>query len=176
MILVQIQGVPGDVKIPGYDKDKWFVAESFGFGAGKSVEASESSKDIEIGKKDEQELSIEKTVDAATVYLMYLSMKGRSGSDSGFFSVDIHLIEPIDGGKIAPFLKIRIENAMIKQWDINASADDRPTESLRIWFNKSAMKYRSTEDGIHFCTHGPLGWDEQANKDWKPQKLLIKDD
>ena len=177
MIVVQIQGVPGDVKIPGYDKEKWFVAESFGFGVGKSIQASDSGKDIEIGKKDEQELSIDKSVDSATVYLMYLAMKGRSGSESGFFSVDIHLIQAsTDGGALAAYLKIRIENAMLKQWDINASNDDRPTESLKIWFNKSAMKYRSTQDGVTFSTHGPLGWDEQGNKDWKPQKLLIKDD
>lgn len=177
MIVVQIQGVPGDVKIPGYDKEKWFVAESIGFGVGKSVETSESSRDIEIGKKEEQELTIEKTVDSATVYLMYLAMKGRSGSGTGFFAVDIHLIEAsTNGGPMAAFLKIRIENAMIKQWDISADEDRRPTESLRIWFNRSAMKYRSTEDGITFATHGPLGWDEQTNKDWKPQKLLIKDD
>ncbi|MDX1925735.1 MAG: type VI secretion system tube protein Hcp [Pirellulaceae bacterium] len=177
MIVVQIQGVPGDVKIPGYDKDKWFVAESIGFGVGKSVEATKSSKDIEIGKKDEQELTIEKTVDCATVYLMYLAMKGRSGTESGFFAVDIHMIETTtNGGPVAAFLKIRIENAMIKQWDISADQDERPTESLRIWFNKSAMKYRSTHDGVTFSTHGPLGWDEQANKDWKPQRLLIKDD
>lgn len=179
MIVVQIQGVPGDVKIPGYDKEKWFVAESIGFGVGKSVgKDGDSSKDIEIGKKEEQELSLEKSVDSATVYLMYLAMKGRSGAtESGFFSVDIHLIQSsTDGGPAAAFLKIRIENAMIKEWDITASGDDRPTESLRIWFNKAAMKYRSSADGKTFSTHGPLGWDEQGNKDWKPQKLLIKDD
>lgn len=177
MIAVQIQGVPGDVKIPGYDKDKWFVAESFSFGVGRSVQASDSAKDIEVGKKEEQELSIEKTVDSATVYLMYLAMKGRSGSDSGFFSVDIHLIQTsTDGGPVAPYMKIRIENAMIKEWEINGSDDDRPTESIRIWFNKSAMKYRTSQDGKTYSTHGPLGWDEQGNKDWKPQKLLIKDD
>ena len=178
MIVVQIQGVPGDVKIPGYDKEKWFVAQEISFGVGKSIQASDSSKDIEIGKKEEQELTIEKSVDSATVYLMYLAMKGRSGAtESGFFSVDIHLIQAsTDGGPVTAFLKIRIENAMIKEWDISASDDDRPTESLRIWFNKAAMKYRSTHDGVTFSTHGPLGWDEQGNKDWKPQKLLIKDD
>lgn len=178
VIVVQIQGVPGDVKIPGYDKDKWFVAESFGFGVGKKMDTSESGKDIEIGKKEEQELTIEKSVDSATVYLMYLAMKGRSGSESGFFSVDIHLIQAAsEGGKdVSAFLKIRIENAMITEWDINGSNDDRPTESLKIWFNKSAMKYRSTQDGVIYSTHGPLGWDEQGNKDWKPPSLLKKDD
>ena len=178
MIVVQIQGVPGDVQIPGYDKEKWFVAESISFGVGKSIQTSDSSKDIEIGKKEEQELSIEKSVDAATVYLMHLAMKGRSGStESGFFSVDIHMIQAsTDGGAVTAFLKIRIENAMVKEWDIDASGDERPTESLRIWFNKAAMKYRTTHDGVTFNTHGPLGWDEQGNKDWKPQRLMIKDD
>jgi type VI protein secretion system component Hcp len=178
MIVVQIQGVPGDVKIPGYDKEKWFVAESISFGVGKSIQASDSSKDIEIGKKEEQELSIDKTVDAATVYLMHLAMKGRSVStESGFFSVDIHLIQKGSDAEVpSAFLKIRIENAMVKEWEITADDDERPTESLRIWFNKAAMKYRTTSDGVTYSTHGPLGWDEQGNKDWKPQKLLIKDD
>lgn len=177
MILVQIQGVPGNVKIPGYDKDKWFVAESMSFGVGKSVQASDSGKDIEIGRNDEQELSIEKNVDTATVYLMHLAMKGRSTTtESGFLTVDIHLLQSGTSNSFSAFLKIRIENAIIKSWDIGASNDDRPTESLRIWFNKSAMKYRSTQDGATFSVHGPLGWDEQANKEWKPQKLLINDE
>ncbi len=184
MIVVRIDNVAGDVEIPGYNNKKWFVADSISFGVGKSVQASDSKQDIEIGKQDEQELSIGKTVDAATVYLMHRAMKGRTGStDSGFFTVDIHMLQnrydsSKSDGKSAmkPYLKIRIENAMIKQWDIDASGDDRPTESLRIWFSRAAMKYRTSADGKEFVTHGPLGWDEQANKDWKPDDLVKSDD
>ena len=179
MIVVRIDNVAGDVQIPGYDNKKWFVAESFGFGVGKSVQASDSKQDIEIGRQDEQELSIEKSVDVATVYLMHRAMKGRSGAgDSGFFTLDIHLIQTVSDASspVKAFLKIRIENAMIKSWDVSASGDDRPTESLRIWFNRAAMKYRTSTDGKKFETHGPLGWDEQQNKEWKPGDLLKNDD
>ncbi len=179
MIVVRIEGVPGDVEIPGYDGNKWFVADSMSFGVGKNIQASDSKQDIEIGKNEEQELSIGKTVDAATVYLMHRAMKGRSGSTgSGFFTVDIHLIQAIsnDAKPAKAYLKIRIENAMVKSWSVDASDDDRPTESLSIWFSRSAMKYRTTSDGVTFKAHGPLGWDEQLNKDWKPDSLLKNDD
>lgn len=182
MILVRIDRVKGDVKIPGY-RD-WFVAESIGFGVGRSIEAGDSKQDLETGKGDEQELSIEKTVDSATVYLMHSAMKGRTGSaGSGFFSIDIHIVQnryddasSSSTSTVKPFIKIRIENAMIKEWDIDASGDERPSESLRIWFNRAAMKYRSSADGKVFETHGPLGWDEHTNRDWKSDELLKTDE
>ncbi len=183
MILVRMDRVTGDVKIPGYEK--WFVAESIGFGVGKSVESGESKQDVEIGKSESQELTLDKSVDAATVYLMHGAMKGRTeAGNSGFYSIDIHVVQSrydeqensTSKSSVKPFLKIRIENAIIVGWDLSASADERPTESLRIWFNRAAMKYRASSDGKTYDTYGPLGWDEQANKDWKSDVLLKNDD
>ena len=169
MFLVHITDVKGNVNIPGYTD--WFVAESFDFSIGKKVESVDSSnRDIEVVKDNDQELSISKLVDCATVYLMYSVMKGRKDSGTkSTCSVDIHLVgttEDRDG--LQPFLLIRIENAIIKDWGIDGSGDDYPTENLKIWFNKAAMKYRATTDGKIYVTHGPKGWDEQENKDFKP--------
>ena len=175
MILVRITDIKGDVKISGYID--WFVADSFDFAIGKKVESvGASNRDIEVIKDNDQELSISKSIDSATVYLMHSVMKGRK--DSGTNStcnVDIHLIQNknIDEGiGMQPFLLIRIENAIIKDWGIDGSGDDRPTETLKIWFNKAAMKYRATMDGKIYVTHGPHGWDEQENKDFKPAALM----
>lgn len=169
MILVKITDIKGDVDIPGYVD--WFVAESFDFAIGKKVESvGASNRDIEVVKDNDQELSISKSVDSATVYLMYSVMKGRkdSGTNSTC-SVDIHLVQTTEEGEgVKAFLLIRIENAIIKDWGIDGSGDDRPTENLKIWFNKAAMKYLATDDGKIYVTHGPKGWDEQENKDFKP--------
>ena len=167
MILVKIKDIKGDVDIAGYTD--WFVADSFDFAIGKKVESVDSNnRDIEVVKNNDQVLSISKSVDSATVYLMYSVMKGRkdSGTNSTC-SVDIHLVQATGDG-VKAFLQIRIENAIIKDWGIDGSGDDRPAEKLEIWFNKAAMKYLATDDGKIYVTHGPKGWDEQKNEDFKP--------
>ena len=111
----------------------------------------------------------------------------------GQVSIDLHLVENRQlKGKpdlaISAFLKIRIENAIITEWGIDASGDDRPTEDLKFWFNRAAMKYRcikeQKKEGPNeqeyvrrtYIDHGPLGWDQQANKDWAPEVLKKKED
>ena len=181
MILVRIDRIKGDVRIEGY-KD-WFIADSIDFGVGRKVEVVDTSgKDIEEGKVEEQELSISKSVDVASVYLMHAAMKGRTEvASSRPVSVDIHLAQIMQSNasssrSVQAYLKIRIENAIITNWDIEASGDERPSESIKLWFNRAAMKYRASADGKVFETHGPLGWDQQENKDWKPDVLLKNDD
>ncbi|MEI7461249.1 MAG: type VI secretion system tube protein Hcp [Pirellula sp.] len=175
MILVRIDRIKGDVKITGYFD--WFVADSFDFSIGKKVESLDANnRDIEVVKDNDQELTISKSVDSATVYLMHSVMKGRKDSgDSSKCNVDIHLIQNKnmdEGIGMQPFLLIRIEDAIIKDWDISGSGDDRPTETVKIWFNKAAMKYRATMDGKIYVAHGPLGWDGHDNKDFKPANLM----
>ncbi len=93
-------------------------------------------------------------------------------------TVDIHVIEPkhlaADDANTKPvkaFLKIRIENAIVQTWSISGS-DSRPSETISIWFNRAAMKYASSSDGKTFQVHGPLGWDQFKNQDWKPDSLM----
>ncbi len=184
MILVRVDNVMGDVKIKGYEN--WFVAETIGFGVGRKVKADNNAKDIEEERPEEQELSINKTIDAATVYLMHFAMKGRTNANASRpVCIDIHLLQNRQlPGKpdlaVSAYLKIRIENAIITEWGIDASGDERPTEDLKFWFNRAAMKYRALNEekkagsndlAYSFVSHGPLGWDQQANKEWTPDKL-----
>lgn len=183
MILVRIDRITGDVQIPGYKN--WFTATSFDFGVGRKIETSEvDDQDIEIGKHETQELSIDKTTDSATVYLMQLAMKSRSESASAQpVNIDIHIVEPYskaDGSTdeakpMRAYLKIRIENALVQSWKLNASSGDRPEESLSIWFNKAAIKYYGSKDGKTFTTYGPVGWDQYGNKDFKSDELSKAD-
>lgn len=183
MILVRIDRITGDVSIPGYKN--WFVATSIDFGVGRKIETSEvDDQDIEIGKHETQELSIDKSTDAATVYLMQLAMKSRSESAGAQpVHIDIHLVQnrteldgTVDPDKpIRAYLKIRIENALVQSWKLSASDDERAEESLSIWFNKAAIKYYGSKDGKTFTTYGPVGWDQYGNTDFKSNELSKPD-
>lgn len=173
MILVRIDGIKGDVEIPGYVD--WFSAESISFGVGREVNVEDSNnRDIEINKLDVQEMALGKSVDSSTVYLMLAAMKGRSQGEKAVVAVDVHMIESRDEGAKA-YLKIRLENALIKSWDLSASEDERPTENIAIWFNKACIAYWSMELDKHekpvYTLHGPHGWDQQANEEWKSNSL-----
>lgn len=173
MILIRIDGIKGDVEIPGYVD--WFAADSVSFGVGRQIEVGGSKKrDVEVDKLDVQEMAISKTVDSATVYLMLAAMKGRSLGDKAVVSVDVHMIESRDEGAKA-YLKIRLENALIKDWNLDAGDDERPNESISVWFNKACMAYWSMELDKHkapvYTRHGPHGWDQQENKEWKLDSL-----
>ena len=181
MILVRLDRIPGNVKFPGYSE--YFVANSLDFGVGRSIDSSDkNSGDISLGKSATQNLCFDKNVDEATVYLMHAAMKNRTKTDGPTtFCIDIHFIQSRryedtrkDNDIPAPYLKVRIENAILQDWKISGSNDERPTESIEIWFNKAAMKYYATDDGKEFKTHGPLGWDQQANESWKSSILEKK--
>ena len=179
MILVRIDKVKGDVAIPGYED--WFKATSFEFGVGREISASESSEqDLEVSTKKDQSLSIEKFTDAATVYLMQLAMKSRSqNAGSVPVCIDIHVIETrgfregnSDVEKVRPYVLIRIENAFVTNWSLSGSDDDRPAESLDIWFSKAAIKYYGWNDSSKtFKAFGPVGWDQYDNVDFRPEIL-----
>ncbi len=183
LILVRIDRITGDVEIPGYEK--WFVAKSIDFGVSQKAETAEGGdRDIEIGKVEVTELEIEKSIDAATVYLMQLAMKSRSQSAGRQpLNIDIHLAQnrnDLDGQSdskkpVRAFMKIRIENAIVQEWGLTASEDGRPDESLKIWFNKAAIKYYATKDGKTYKTYGPVGWDQYGNVDFKSDELSKAD-
>lgn len=181
MILVRIDRIPGNVKIPGYTE--YFSVDSLSFGVGRAVEASkEDASDISISDSEVQSLNFDKRVDAASVYLMHAAMKGRTKTDvPTTLSIDIHFVQsrhyddPLKAKAVpAAYLKIRIENAIIQNWSLTGSEDARPDESVSVWYNRAAMKYHAADEGQSFVTYGPLGWDQQTNTDWRSDVLNKK--
>lgn len=175
MILVHIEGVRGDCQISRYQN--YFIAEGISFGVGRRVEVMKTGKgrDIETGKGEVQELTIDKSIDTASIDLMYNSMRDRS--DSGppkLVTVKIDFVQTADFNKnkdVNAYLKIRLGEAMLKSWSITGSEDGRPSESVVVSFNQAAALYRASSDGFAtFQTHGPKGWDQQKSEDWKPSE------
>lgn len=171
--------VNGDCKIPGYEK--WITLDSVNFGVSRNVEAKGGGLDIEIkAPRDEmQTLSVDKSVDCASLYLMHKAIQDRSsrpGSNAPTSAV-IHFVEnlPLQDQKTRdqssfPFLKIKLGNVLINNWSITGDGgSDRPSESMELWFSQIAMAYRSIKkDGkqIGIEKYGPKGWDQIAQKDW----------
>jgi type VI protein secretion system component Hcp len=175
MILMKINEIKGDCKFAGYTD--WITLTSFSFGTEKKIETAKrgGGNDIETGKGETQEFSVDKTADIATVDLMYSAIKQRATGDANTpFVVDIAFVEPRaygdqdSKGTIKAYLKIRFGKALLKNWSLSGSDTDRATESLTFWYNQIAMAYDSSTDGKTYQTYGPRGWDQQEGKDWTP--------
>ena len=188
--------IKGDCEVKGYEN--WIVLESFDFSVGRKIEAAEKGggRDIETGKGEPQEISISKTVDRATPYLMIQSIQDRMpGNTSTPDVIDIHCVQTqstdFRAGKsgqaksetksdLKAYLKICLGRALLKTWSISSDVDGRPTENLSIWFTQLAILYRrhkvdrneQTGDPIvTFEPYGPKGWDQLAGGkggEWKP--------
>jgi type VI secretion system secreted protein Hcp len=170
MILVKIEGIKGDSKIPGFEG--YFTAESFSFSVER--ELAESSKagtaDLNIGVGECQECTISKSMDITSPYL---AKKAISGSSCG--TAEIKFVEAItrkDGQFNVVYLAYKLDNIFIKSWSTSGDADDRPTEDVAIWYNKIAFAYYSTEDGMVFKFAGDCKWDQTKAKPWSECTLL----
>ncbi len=173
MILVHIEGIRGDCKVARY-KD-YFFAENISFGVGRRVEVMKKGggRDLETGKGEPQELTIDKSIDTASIDLMYCSMKDRSDSGAPkLLTVKIDFVQTADMNTekgMNSFFKIRLGEALIKSWSVSGDTDGRPQESVVVAFNQAAAVYKASSDGFKtFQTFGPKGWDQQKSVDWKP--------
>lgn len=170
MILVRIDNVPGDCKIVGFEK--YFVAESFGFGVERKLADSgkAGTADINIGVGELQECTISKSMDAASAML---AKKAISGSSCN--TADIKFVEAItlDSGDMynIVYMAFMLDNVFIKSWSTSGDGDDRPTEDVAIWYNKIAFCYFTTKDGKEFNFAGDVRWDQTKSKPWTEATL-----
>lgn len=166
MILIRIDGVPGDSQINGF-KDKYFTAESFSFGVER--ELADSGKggtaDINIGVGELQECSISKSMDVASAQLARRAISGSSCQTADIKFVE-SIIDKDDKPKNVVYLQFRLDNVFIKSWSMSGDADDRPTEEVALWYNKIAFMYFPTADGKTFPKGYDCCWDQVTAKPW----------
>jgi type VI protein secretion system component Hcp len=139
----------------------------------RSNAPSQSDKD----KGDLQEISISKEVDRATTDLMVLAMEERSKAKSANrasggkeLCADIHVLGSVifkDSVMRNAFasLMIHLECVAVKEWGISGSGDNRPSETVKLKFDKAAMHY-TWYDGSQFLYFGPKGWDQKNHAPW----------
>jgi hypothetical protein len=122
--------------------------------------------------KDFSELSLEKQVDTVTCLLMVLAMKERkskkgvSRDQETKLEADIHIISSVHVDQKAERctftnLMIHLEAVNILGWEIRGSGDSRPTETIKLRYDRAAMIYVKTPDGKTVDPLiGPKGWDQ----------------
>ena len=137
------------------------------------------------GSEDFAELSIEKQVDTVSASLMLLAMKerkskkGTSRDSETKLEADIHVVSSIslekqqEGRFTYTSLMIHLEAVNIMSWDIRGSGDSRPTENVKLRYDRAAMIYFATAQGQTFLPVGPYGWDQTANSEfnWNTAKF-----
>jgi type VI protein secretion system component Hcp len=203
----------GSCKIAQYDGQKygWFPVESFNFGFIEEKEGEEKKPAPSNGpprqggpaqagggqrppggkRKDSDfsELSIEKQIDTATCYLMFLAMEERKtkrgiiksqGGKARDLSADIHVLASVQVGTsedrcIYPTIMIHLEAVNILGWEVRGSGDSRPTENVKLRYDRAAMVYCATSDGKTFKSYGPKGWDQTSNEGFDSGKFKWKD-
>ena len=131
-------------------------------------------------KKESEEafttISISKYVDGVTTSLMAFAMQDRivtKSERSKMRQADIHFLHSVMGDPskksnryIFPYLMVTLDHVLVKGWNISAQSDDRPTESLELWYDKAAMRYYRTVDGRTWIGGDVTGWDQYKNDEW----------
>ncbi len=163
MILMWLDDVPGDCQIKGYEE--WITCSSVSWSIER--EFSESAKagtlDVNLGVSDLPPIEVGKSMDRASADLMF------AGAGKGKVSAKgkIHFIGTgdTDDPKKNLYLEFLLDNPIIAGWSISGSDDDRPEETVNLWYWKIHMKYYAF-DGKDYKLVGEKGWDRIGNKSW----------
>ncbi len=162
MILLKLDGIDGDCSIAdwiGYitlSSVSWEITREF------AESGKMGTQDVNVGMADLPPISIGKSMDKASVYLMQNSI---SGSSLGTAEIKFIAQSGTEGsGNV--FLEFKLDNAIVASWSIDGSEDDRPTENCTLWYHKIWMQYFTSKDGKNYETAGSRGWDRITNKAW----------
>jgi type VI secretion system secreted protein Hcp len=161
MILLKLDGVDGDSNITGYEK--WIACTSVSWNVERtfSESAKSGTQDVNLGTAEIPPISINKTFDAASVYLM------QSGVGGGALGTEakIHFLAT-GGDKANLYLEFKLFNPIVASWSISGDEDERPTEEVSLWYWKIWMQYYTTKDGKSYTSAGARGWDRIKNTSW----------
>lgn len=118
---------------------------------------------------------------------MYLAMKerkskkGTSRDQETKLEADIHIVSSVSLEKqqsdrfTYTSLMIHLEAVNVQSWEIRGSGDSRPTESVKLRYDRAAMIYVGTADGKVFHVDPPKGWDQTANEEFSWNTAKMKD-
>ena len=168
MIVMQLPQIPGDSEIEGYID--WITVDSLNWEITREEKESgkQGTRDINLGVAELPALTMAKSMDKASTYLMQQSIAGGAlGGTEGKAKIDLLSTAGTDSAPKC-FLRYILERPIIKSWSIDASDDERPSENVSILYNKIFMEYFATTDGDNYKRVNGLGWDVVTGKSWTP--------
>ena len=163
MIIMQLKDIPGECELTG--KTDWIVVDSLSWEITREEKESGKvgTKDINLGVAEMPALTMGKSMDRASVFLMQQAIAG--GALGAPCIIELLATGGIDK-EAQVYLRYELERPIIKSWSIDASEDDRPTESVSILYNKIRMEYFQSQDGKEYKSAGKKGWDVVSGAAW----------
>ncbi|MCL4209620.1 MAG: type VI secretion system tube protein Hcp [Phycisphaeraceae bacterium] len=162
MILLKLPKIIGDCNVPGYEKYITCSSCSWNIERELAESGKVGTKDINVGVAALPPISLAKSMDTASVDLMQNAIAGGALGTAELKFVSTAGVS----GKVAVYLEFKLDNAIVASWSIDASDDDRPNESVTLWYHKIWMKYYTTTDGETYTAFGAKGWDRVKNQEW----------
>ena len=180
----------GSCGIAGYQD--WFPVESFGFGfeppkpesekktspGGKETQAGartppSAASSVKEPEKDFTSVRISKPVDSATSYLMQMACEDRKetvGTAKSKRMADVHVLGSMQVGAesyIVPWVMVHLEVVLVHGWSMDASGDERPSESVELWYERASMVYVFHDKKQGLFRSEQRGWDQKKHGPWR---------
>lgn len=153
-IYMKFDGVDGDVTAEGHEK--WIDCGSLQWGVGRSIRTpTGSSQEREASAPQVSEVTITKSMDAASAKLFAESVAGKSKT------IKIDLVKT--GDTLENYMQYELTDALISSYSIS-SGGDRPMESISFNFTKIQMKYTPYDNKHQPQSPIPAGYDVSLGK------------
>lgn len=160
-------GIPGDSTIVGHEK--WIACQNLSMDVSREASSSITSKGSDSKRSTEllddvaeaNEINVTKSVDCASCLLMHYAVSGVAVPTSA----KIHVLTSGIDLEATLILEIVLERPIIADWSLNGDEDTRPTETVKIRYDKVSMKYWQFDGKTRTATT-PKGWDRKLAQDW----------
>jgi type VI secretion system secreted protein Hcp len=158
-ILLKIEGIDGESKISGYEKQIDVLAWSWGESNSGSFHTGGGGG---AGKVNVQDLSVTKYADIATPVLL---LNCASGEHIGEAILTVRESGGKEGSDALPYLIITMTKLMVSSVSTGGSGgEDRLTENVTFNFADVKVKYSQQNDKGAEEAAKTFHWDIEANK------------
>jgi type VI secretion system secreted protein Hcp len=156
---LKIEGIPGESKRSGHEKEMELL--SFSFGATQTGTAELGSGQTGAARVEMQDFHFVKPVDSSSPKLVQHMFTGKFIPAATFSARRIGL----EDGKPLKYMIWEFKNLVISSHSFNgAGAGDVPMESISFRFEEVKCYYREIKAGV---PQGPIsaGWNVKTNKE-----------
>lgn len=160
MILLKLPNIKGDIAVGGFEE--YFVVSSVSWGVERNFDESGTmgTFDPKLGVPawTDSIVEVEKSIDQASPDLF---LKAVGGGIIG--TAELAFIESLEEGN-RYYMQFKLDGAAVKGWNFSGSEDDRPTETIQLWYNKLFMEVKYGPNADKAVSRG---WSRVEGKQWQ---------
>ncbi len=152
MIVMEFEGVKGNVTADGYADHIALLSCSFGVSRGISMEPGNVSN-REATRPSLSEINITKELDNSATALFKAAVTGDAGQ-----TVKIKFVRT-GADKVQEFMVYELENCLISSYSMSGDAEGTPIENLTLSFSKLLVTYIDTDEKLGQGSQQVTGYD-----------------